>query len=335
MMMVTDLNGATAQASHVVTVSPQPLAVNAVVDDTTGNNNGAFEVNEVLRFTATVTGGTSAYQFLWDFGDGSTDTANPATHSYASEGPRTVSLTVTDANGAQASRTLEVNIVGVRTPPVAVMDLYDDAIAADRKISGQILFITEPVMFDASASHDTNTPALALAYAWDFNSDGVVDSTDPTATFTYNVAGFYTATLTVTNSAGLSDTTSTSGTVYLEAHLTRGKLSWKHHMASGLTQNFIAKARNDASISLNVKLQVNIFNADSGTFVAMVTSPDFPIAPGALRLDIIASWPTPVVLNTTKYTFTGTLLYSVADPVTGNLITGTDDSKSGSFATVP
>ncbi|GIJ74895.1 PQQ-dependent sugar dehydrogenase [Virgisporangium ochraceum] len=56
------------------------------------------------------------------------------------------------------------------------------------------------VTFDGSGSTDPD-PADAgrLRYAWDFTNDGVTDSTTPTATFTYNAAGSYTARLTVTD----------------------------------------------------------------------------------------------------------------------------------------
>jgi PKD repeat protein len=52
---------------------------------------------------------------------------------------------------------------------------------------------------DASASTET------LTYAWDFQNDGTVDSTDASPQFTYNDPGTYSVSLMVTNSAG-SDT---------------------------------------------------------------------------------------------------------------------------------
>jgi trimeric autotransporter adhesin len=45
--------------------------------------------------------------------------------------------------------------------------------------------------------------------AWDFQNDGVVDSTAPNPSFTYTAPNVYTAKLTVTNSAGSSSTTRT------------------------------------------------------------------------------------------------------------------------------
>jgi glucose/arabinose dehydrogenase len=61
------------------------------------------------------------------------------------------------------------------------------------------------VQFDGRSSIDPD-PADAgrLSYRWDFTSDGTVDATTPTATFTYAGTGHYTAKLTVTDTLGVS-----------------------------------------------------------------------------------------------------------------------------------
>ncbi|HEY0700048.1 MAG TPA: PQQ-dependent sugar dehydrogenase, partial [Micromonospora sp.] len=63
------------------------------------------------------------------------------------------------------------------------------------------------VAFDGTSSVDPD-PADAgrLSWQWDFSSDGTVDATGPTATFTYPTAGSWTATLTVTDTLGATDT---------------------------------------------------------------------------------------------------------------------------------
>jgi PKD repeat protein len=45
-----------------------------------------------------------------------------------------------------------------------------------------------------------------VSYAWDFDNDGAVDATTATASFTYTTQEVYTATLTVTDTGGLTDT---------------------------------------------------------------------------------------------------------------------------------
>jgi PKD repeat protein len=64
------------------------------------------------------------------------------------------------------------------------------------------------VTFDGTASFDPDTgDAAGITYAWDFTSDGIIDATTPTASFTYQNAGNYTARLTVTDAGGRTGTT--------------------------------------------------------------------------------------------------------------------------------
>ncbi|MBE1488407.1 ThuA domain-containing protein [Plantactinospora soyae] len=57
------------------------------------------------------------------------------------------------------------------------------------------------VNFSAAGSHDPD-PGESISYAWDFTSDGTVDSADPSTSYTYTANGTYTARLTVTDSSG-------------------------------------------------------------------------------------------------------------------------------------
>ncbi len=57
------------------------------------------------------------------------------------------------------------------------------------------------VEFDATGSNDPD--GTEVTYAWDFNGDGTTDSTALKASHTYATAGRYTATLAVTDGAGL------------------------------------------------------------------------------------------------------------------------------------
>jgi PKD repeat protein len=57
---------------------------------------------------------------------------------------------------------------------------------------------------------------VALTYAWDFENDGVVDSTEQSPLFTYANPGTYDVSLTVTNAAG-------PNTMVKEAYITAEK----------------------------------------------------------------------------------------------------------------
>ena len=57
--------------------------------------------------------------------------------------------------------------------------------------------------------NDESTGVIILDYAWDFNDDGIVDSTLQNPEFTYETAGTYTVSLTVSNTGGSSTETKT------------------------------------------------------------------------------------------------------------------------------
>ncbi|MGW9412405.1 PKD domain-containing protein [Arthrobacter cupressi] len=59
--------------------------------------------------------------YLWDFGDGTSSTSQPATKTYASAGSRTASLTVTDNDGATAATS---QVVTVTAPGILAADAF-------------------------------------------------------------------------------------------------------------------------------------------------------------------------------------------------------------------
>jgi hypothetical protein len=64
----------------------------------------------------------------------------------------------------------------------------------------------QKVRFDGSGSFDDADAPTALQHAWDFDGDGSTDATGSSVTHKYETAGTYTATLTVTDSGGLTGT---------------------------------------------------------------------------------------------------------------------------------
>jgi cytochrome c len=62
------------------------------------------------------------------------------------------------------------------------------------------------VSFTSTASDREKADKKKLRYAWDFNADGVIDSTAPNPTFTYTENGVFNATLKVTDLGGRSGT---------------------------------------------------------------------------------------------------------------------------------
>ena len=137
-----------------------------------------------VQFTDQSTGGgTLTYQ--WDFNnDGVVDsTAQNPSYTYNSAGTYTVKLTVTGSGGSNSiTRTNYINVYSV---PVAN-------------------FIATPLSGNAplAVQFTDQSTGGSLTYQWDFNNDGVVDSTAQNPNWNYNAAGTYTVKLTVTNTAG-------------------------------------------------------------------------------------------------------------------------------------
>jgi PKD repeat protein len=116
------------------------------------------------------------------------------------------------------------NAGGIGNP--AYVD-YDDFAVSNTGYIGPIgtsgtLPITNPPAATFIATPTTGSSPLAVTFtnteivniptswAWDFNNDGVVDSTSQTPTYTYSTAGTYSVKLTVANGAGSNSLTKTN-----------------------------------------------------------------------------------------------------------------------------
>jgi PKD repeat protein len=140
--------------------------------------------------------------YHWDFGDGTQGSGPIVGHSYASAGGYMVKLTVTDKDGAQGTDTATVQVQVVNQPPSAL-------------ISGPASgLVGETLNFDGSGSHDDD--GSIVSYIWDFG-DGSIGS-GANVSHSYNVAGGYQVTLTVTDDGGLSD--SATHTVQIQEPVT-------------------------------------------------------------------------------------------------------------------
>jgi PKD repeat protein len=112
------------------------------------------------------------------------------THTYASAGTYTVTLTVTDPDGLAATDSLVVTVVAGNQPPTA------DA-GADINTN-----VNVAVNLDGTGSSDAD--GTIASYAWDFD-DGTT-GTGATVSHTYDTVGTYEVTLTVTDDDGDTDT---------------------------------------------------------------------------------------------------------------------------------
>ena len=143
---------------------------------------------------------TPIASYSFDFGDGSAavgpQTGATASHIYTAAGTYSMMVTVTDTAGLSSIATATVTVSPTDSPPAAALWL-----------SGASGSLPLAVTADASASTDTDSTPIA-GYTFDFGdgSTPVGPQSGPSASHIYTIAGTYTVTLTVNDTAGLAST---------------------------------------------------------------------------------------------------------------------------------
>ena len=138
----------------------------------------------------------SIASYSWTFGDGGTSTVQNPSHSYAAAGSYTVTLTVTDNQGATNSVSHSVTVTAANQPPVAAFSSSCNALTCN---------------FTSTSSDPDGSIA---SYSWTFGDGGTSTAQNPS--HTYAAGGTYTVTLRVTDNQGAQSTT-TSKTVTVTA----------------------------------------------------------------------------------------------------------------------
>ena len=140
-------------------------------------------------------------RYEWDFGDGTTQTTTVPTvsHTYSNLGTHVARVTVTDDLGQTGSAALTFNIVGT-------------GVFASFTVSPSNPVPNGTVSFNGSASVGAGGSAITK-WSWDFGNGTMVEETDPFTSTTYSSVGTFTVTLTVTDGAGRTGTTTRLVTV--------------------------------------------------------------------------------------------------------------------------
>lgn len=127
--------------------------------------------------------------FNWQFGDGTTGTGSPVSHTYISDGTFSVTLTVTSDVGCTASDTY-VGYIEVIPQPVASFSYSPSDIFVNNTL----------VSF-------TNASSFADHYEWDFgDGSSTTGLTDPNHEFPKSPDQKYTVQLIASNDLGCADT---------------------------------------------------------------------------------------------------------------------------------
>lgn len=140
-----------------------------------------------VNFSDLSTPGSGAInQWYWDFGDGLNSTQQNPSHVYSGIGNFSVTLIVTDVNGCTKSIT-KPGFANAFTGPVA-------GFSAPSSSSCTVPFTVN--------FNNTSTGSGGLTYQWTFPGGTPASSTAQNPSVTYNAAGSYNVTLSVTDGGG-------------------------------------------------------------------------------------------------------------------------------------
>jgi PKD repeat protein len=190
-LTVTDNQGATAVASQTVTVDPVPNAPPSAGFTYACN----LAVCSFVSTSTDVAPGTIA-SFAWTFGDNGIAAVNSPSHTYSvtARTEFTVTLTVTDNQGATAVETklIAVDPVPPTNQPPSARFIYSCTAAA--------------VCTFVSTSFDHG--GKVTAQAWTFGDGGTATEISPSHSYTVTAITEFTVTLTVTDNEGATGVTS-------------------------------------------------------------------------------------------------------------------------------
>jgi PKD repeat protein len=132
----------------------------------------------------------TAITFAWAFGDGgSSSEANPS-YTYTKPGSFTATLTLTEAGGAVATSAVQITVTD---PP---------NLAPIATVSAAPLAGTAPLPVTFSSAGSTDADGTIATYVWSFGDGATAATANPS--HTYEAAGTYVVTLTVTDDKGAS-----------------------------------------------------------------------------------------------------------------------------------
>jgi len=215
MVILTVTDGSTAANRVAVFVK-----INNVVPIAESGNDKAINEDDTAFFDAGASVDTPSDRPLltyhWDFGDGTLDNGISTSHVYTKVGIYTVTLIVTDNDGARDTDTLTVTVSNVA--PTA------NAGPSQSANEDQV------VMFSGTAT-DTPTDWQILSYSWTFGGGGIGHGKNPT--HSYVNAGTYSVALVVTDDNGATATSSLQvivsnvvPVVYMSGYPATAKLIW-------------------------------------------------------------------------------------------------------------
>ncbi|MCF7875731.1 PKD domain-containing protein [Candidatus Bipolaricaulota bacterium] len=180
-VLLLSLNGCNSNKKPTASFSANPGSGGAPLNVTLDASNSADEDGIVDNFS-------------WEFGDGTTGGGRIVEHTFSSPGEYTITLTVTDNDGATAEATNTVTVE--ESPPTA-------------KITAEPQEGEAPVNVTFDLSNSSDPDGVIEEYSLEFGDGETTSGTDllNVIEHEYSTDGEYEVTLEVTDDNGLSSTT--------------------------------------------------------------------------------------------------------------------------------
>ena len=168
-------------------VSTELLTAEIISNGTQGVAPATFE------FEANITGGTEPYTYVWDFDDDSEESnEQTVSHTFEEAGTYNITLGVTDTDNQTASDSIEITVEeAAPSPPTTITEPLTAEIISNGTQG------VAPATFEFQANLTGGTEPYTLV--WDFDDDSE-ESDEQNVVHTFEEAGTYNITLTVTDS---------------------------------------------------------------------------------------------------------------------------------------